>query len=100
MVLSMIINEGMKMRSSRPRCKGRKKGISRLAWPGDLLYWGARGFQRDHVRARRFFKVAADADHAHARCLYASMLLRGEGVTRTTPSGRQYGARRSGSGRR
>lgn len=46
---------------------------------GDLLYWGARGFQRDHERARRFFKTAADADHAHARCLYASMLLRGEG---------------------
>ena len=27
-----------------------------------MLYWGARGFQRDHERARRFFKVAADAE--------------------------------------
>ena len=58
---------------------------------GDLLYWGARGFQRDHERARRFFKVAADADHAHARCLYASMLLRGEGGdTNHAEAVRQY----------
>ena len=42
-------------------------------------YWGARGFQRDHPRARRLFKSAADQDHGHARCLYAAMLLRGEG---------------------
>jgi len=36
---------------------------------GDLLYWGARGFARDHPRARRLFRSAADQGHAHARCL-------------------------------
>ena len=53
--------------------------VDALVASGDLLYWGARGVARDQGRARRFFGIAAESGHAHARCLYAAMLLRGEG---------------------
>ena len=53
--------------------------VDALVASGDLLYWGARGVARDQDRARRFFGRAAESGHAHARCLYAAMLLRGEG---------------------
>ncbi|KAH8081000.1 hypothetical protein JL720_8895 [Aureococcus anophagefferens] len=50
--------------------------VDALVASGDLLYWGAR---RRATRPARFFGRAADSGHAHARCLYAAMLLRGEG---------------------
>ncbi|KAJ8600528.1 hypothetical protein CTAYLR_010710, partial [Chrysophaeum taylorii] len=53
--------------------------VDALVATGDLLYWGGRGLARDHPRARRYFERAANAGHAHAQYLYASMLLRGEG---------------------
>lgn len=53
--------------------------IDALVATADLLYWGGRGFQRDHRRSRSYLKRAAEAGHTHAQYLYASMLLRGEG---------------------
>lgn len=53
--------------------------VNALVATADLLYWGGRGFQRDHRRSRSYLKRAAEAGHAHAQYLYASMLLRGEG---------------------
>uniref|UniRef100_A0A7S3JRD6 LamG-like jellyroll fold domain-containing protein n=1 Tax=Aureoumbra lagunensis TaxID=44058 RepID=A0A7S3JRD6_9STRA len=54
--------------------------VQALISTADLFYWGARGFTRDHARARRYLQHAVQAhDHTHAMALYAAMLLRGEG---------------------
>ncbi|KAJ1458209.1 hypothetical protein M885DRAFT_95578 [Pelagophyceae sp. CCMP2097] len=53
--------------------------LNAMIGAGDLLYWGARGFERDHRKARLYFSRAAHLKSHQARCLYAAMLLRGEG---------------------
>jgi len=46
----------------------------------NLLYWGGRGFARDHVRARELWdEVGLDHDHIGGLCGAASMYIRGEG---------------------
>lgn len=42
---------------------------------GDTYYWGARGVQRDQVRALRYFKAAANAGDNTARCAAAVSAL-------------------------
>jgi TPR repeat protein len=69
----------------RARCEQGMTGSLRGPDPdactqyGGLLYWGARGVQRDHAAARDAWRAAADAGHADAACSLASMYARGEG---------------------
>ena len=72
----------------------RKRGYRGLCRVGRFLL-GARGFQRD-ILELEVLQGGGRADHAHARCLYASM-LRGEGATRTTLSGASHGHCSAGS---
>jgi TPR repeat protein len=46
----------------------------------NLLYWGARGFARDHDKALELWEKAAVHDHVGALCGAASMYVRGEGT--------------------
>jgi TPR repeat protein len=54
--------------------------VPSMAAMADLLYWGARGFARDHARARRFWLAAAEAGDAVSMAAVAGMFLKGEGV--------------------
>lgn len=45
-----------------------------------MLYWGARGFERDHPKALELWNKAAAHDHVGALCGAASMYVRGEGT--------------------
>ena len=49
---------------------------------GDLHYWGTRGIERDHARARAYFDRAAAAGNQQAMCLAAGMYIKGEGGDR------------------
>ena len=51
---------------------------------GDLYYWGARGVERDHVRAYEYFRRAADAGDIDGQVALAGMLLKGEGTEQDT----------------
>jgi len=46
---------------------------------GDLYYWGGRGLERDHVRARGYFERAANLGNINAMSLAAGMFIKGEG---------------------
>ena len=45
-----------------------------------MLYWGVRGFERDHKKALYYWDKAAERGHVGALCGAASMYLRGEGM--------------------
>ncbi|GMI03425.1 hypothetical protein TrVE_jg5909 [Triparma verrucosa] len=45
-----------------------------------MLYWGARGFDRDHVKALELWNKVAEHDHIGGLCGAASMYVRGEGT--------------------
>ncbi|GMH77116.1 hypothetical protein TL16_g07299 [Triparma laevis f. inornata] len=44
-----------------------------------MLYWGARGFERDHVKALELWNGCAEVNHIGGLCGAASMYVRGEG---------------------
>jgi TPR repeat protein len=54
--------------------------VASMVAMGDLLYWGARGFDRDHVRALDYFRRAAIAGNPGAQVAAAGMYLKGEGT--------------------
>ena len=47
---------------------------------GDLLYYGARGLERNQGRALQYFQRAAEKGHTPAMASAANMYLRGEGT--------------------
>jgi TPR repeat protein len=55
--------------------------VASMVAMGDLLYWGARGFERDHTRALDYFRRAAVAGNPAAQVAVAGMYLKGEGTT-------------------
>ena len=57
--------------------KGDVEAMSNYA---SMLYWGVRGFERDHVKALDFWNRAAEHGHVGALCGAASMYVRGEGM--------------------
>ena len=57
--------------------KGDVESMNSLA---NFLYWGARGFQRDHERALELWEAVAAHDHIGGLCGAASMYVRGEGT--------------------
>jgi hypothetical protein len=47
---------------------------------GSLLYYGARGMQRNQAEAYRWFRQAADLGNPQGQSACADMLIKGEGV--------------------
>jgi TPR repeat protein len=57
---------------------------------GGLLYWGARGLQRDQARAFRLFERAAAQGLRGAQTAAGNLLLKGEGVEMNRTRARGY----------
>ena len=57
-----------------------KGDVDFMASYAGMLYWGARGFERDHPKALELWNKAAAHDHVGALCGAASMYVRGEGT--------------------
>ncbi|GMI11368.1 hypothetical protein TrRE_jg7963, partial [Triparma retinervis] len=57
-----------------------KGDVVAMANYASMLYWGVRGFERDHVKALDFWNRAAELGNVNALCGAASMYVRGEGM--------------------
>ena len=60
--------------------------VASMAAMADLLYWGARGFDRDHPRALRYWTQAAEAGDPISMAAAAGMYLKGEGLPGDAPN--------------
>jgi TPR repeat protein len=72
------------------RNRAEQGDIGALMTMGHLTYWGARGVERDHVRARGYFRRAAELGSVDGKSACAGMLLKGEGGEVDNSTGLRY----------
>lgn len=72
------------------RMKADQGDVTAMMATADLLYWGARGVQRDHARALQYYRRAAAMGHVDAMVASGAMLLKGEGDDKNFTAAIEY----------